>query len=58
MEKDKLLELFNEVLKKLEIAESYTIQDTVYNFEKDYNLEDLENDIREYKRLFEEILNS
>lgn len=55
MNKEKLLDVFNEVLERFESAESYCIQDFQVN-DNDYNHTDLENDIKEYKRLFEEAL--
>lgn len=56
MNKKELLEIFNELLERFENAESYCIQD-FYTSDDDYNHEDLESDIKEYKKRFREALN-
>lgn len=51
LKKQKLLELFEEVLERFESAEAYCIQDFQVG-EDEYSHKDLKNDIKEYKRMF------
>lgn len=57
MNKNKLTEIFNEVLKRLNEAESECIQNYNCGHEDEYDEDDLNKDIQEYKQLFESTLN-
>jgi len=57
LEKQKLLELFEEVLGRFKSAEQYVIHDT-FCIGDEYDYEDLEKEIEEYKRKFLEALDN
>lgn len=57
MEKQELLELFEEVLKNWKNAENIVIQETSIN-ENDYEHEDLEKEIQELRDKFIEALSN
>jgi hypothetical protein len=55
MDKEKLLEIFEELLKDWERAQSYVIQDTICS-DDDYDHDDLEKDSEDYRKRFMEAL--
>jgi hypothetical protein len=57
LDKQKILEIFEEVLKNWKDAESYVIQDTI-SADDNYDHEDLEKDVEEFRKKFLEALNS
>lgn len=56
MNKNKLTEIFNEVLERLNEAESECIQNYNCGQEDEYDEVNLNKDIQEYKQLFEKYI--
>lgn len=58
LNKEKLLEIFEDVLTNWKVAQDYVIQDTHLDCCDGYSHEDLEGEIQEYRNKFIEYLNN